>query len=228
MKYKFSEPLEMPRATHYGSNYWMFESRKLHRRVTAYSNLEYENLLILEMSHHIDFFCEQPYKATVFIGDKKINTIFDVYVVYRDGREEFQEVKYQEEIDSDNSKGERSRNQLVAQKIWCMQNGFGYNLRTDKEIEDGKFYIRNLAYLAAKARRFHINSDTADKAIINYLSLVNKTTIGFLVSSGRFEYGRTIDYLADLYYRGIIDLSDIRNECISNRTEVIFNGRKTI
>lgn len=40
MKYKFSEPLEMPRATHYGSNYWMFESRKLHRRVTAYSNLD--------------------------------------------------------------------------------------------------------------------------------------------------------------------------------------------
>lgn len=75
MKYKFSEPLEMPRATHYGSNYWMFESRKLHRRVTAYSNLEYENLLILEMSHHIEFFCEQPYKATVFIGDKEINTI---------------------------------------------------------------------------------------------------------------------------------------------------------
>ena len=137
------------------------------------------------IKHHIDFFCEQPYKATVFIGDKEINTIFDVYVVYRDGREEFQEVKYQEEIDSDNSKGERSRNQLVAQQIWCMQNGFDYNLRTDKEIEDGKFYIRNLAYLA-------------------------------------------MDYLADLYYRGIIDLSDIHNECISNRTEVIFNGRKTI
>ncbi len=224
MKYKFTQPIDMPRGTHYGNNYWIFESRKLHRRVTAFSNMEYENLLTLEMNPEVEYFCEQPCKVTVFVGGKEVNTVFDVYVVYKDGREEFQEVKYQEELDSDTDKGERSRNQLVAQKMWCLQNGFDYNLRTDKDIEDGEFYIRNLSSLATKARRFHIESDVADKAIINYLAEANCTTIGFLVSSGRFDNGKTIDYLADLYYRGIINLSDIHNECIGNKTEVIFNG----
>lgn len=223
MQFKFTQPIEMKRGSHYGNNFWIFESRKLHRRVTAFSNLEYENLLTLEMNPNVIHFCEQPYKATVFVGGKEKNTIFDVYVVYKDGREEFQEVKYQEELNVDTSKGERSRNQIEVQKMWCLQNGFDYNLRTDKDIEVGDFYIRNLSSLAAKARRFHISSNNADKAIIYYLSEIGKSTIGFLTSSGRFEKGKTMDYIADLYYRGIINLSDINNECIGIRTEVIFN-----
>ena len=63
MNYKFTTPIKMPRGTHYGSNYWMFESKKIHRCVTAYSNLEYENLLTLEMNPEVEYYCEQPYSA---------------------------------------------------------------------------------------------------------------------------------------------------------------------
>ena len=77
MNYKFTTPIKMPRGTHYGSNYWMFESKKIHRCVTAYSNLEYENLLTLEMNPEVEYYCEQPYSATVFVGGKEYKTIFD-------------------------------------------------------------------------------------------------------------------------------------------------------
>lgn len=228
MKERFTKPLPMPRGTHYGNNYWIFQSRKLHRRVTAFSNLEYENLLCLEMDSNVQYYCEQPYEANVFIGAKEYKTIFDVWVKYTDSSEEFQEVKYSEELEANTEKGERDRSQVAIQKAWCLQNEFQYTLKTDKEIELGEFYIRNLNLLSAKARRFHIFSDNADKVIINYLAELNRTTIGYLISSGRFEPNRTLDYLADLYYRGIIIFTNIENECISNKTEVIFNGYKKI
>lgn len=224
MKERFTKPLPMPRATHYGNNYWIFESRKLHRRVTAFSNLEYENLLCLEMDAKVRYYCEQPYEANVFIGGKEYRTIFDVWVAYKDGSEEFQEVKYFEELESDTKKGERDRRQVTVQKKWCLQNEFQYTLRTDKEIELGEFYIRNLNLLAAKARRFHVYSENADDVIRNYLAELNRTTIGYLVSSGRFRQNKTLDYLADLYYRGIITFLNLENECISNKTEVVYNG----
>lgn len=224
MDERFTKPIAMSRSTHYGNNYWIFQSRKLHRRVTAFSDLEYENLLCLEMNAKVRYYCEQPYEANVFIGGKEYKTIFDVWVAYKDGSEEFQEVKYLEELEADTPNGERDRRQVAVQKSWCLQNGFQYALKTDKEIEIGEFYIRNLNLLAAKARRFHTPSKNADNVIINYLAEMNKTTIGYLVSSGRFEQNRTLDYLADLYYRGVITFLNLEKECLSNKMEVIFNG----
>lgn len=224
MKKRFTEPISMPRATHYGNNYWIFESKKLHRRVTAYSNLEYENLLCLEMDANVSYFCEQPYEARTFMGGKEYKTIFDVWIEYKDGTEEFQEVKYTAEIDADTKKGERVRKQIAVQAAWCLQNGFRHNIRTEKEIELGQFYIRNINLLAAKVRRFSQPSDNADKVIIEYLQSLGETTVGYLVSSGRFEHNRTLDYLADLYYRGMITFANIEDECISNKTVVIANG----
>lgn len=225
MKERYTEPISMPRATHYGNNYWIFESKKLHRRVTAYSNLEYENLLCLEMDANVRYFCEQPYEAHIFVGGKEYKTVFDVWVAYQDGTEEFQEVKYATELKAETQKGERIRKQIAVQSAWCIQNSFQYTVRTEKEIELGQFYIRNINLLAAKARRFATPSQNADNILINYLQSLGKTTVGYLVSSGRFEHNRTLDYLADLYYRGIISFGNIEDECISNRTVVIANGK---
>ena len=163
-------------------------------------------------------------RQVVEIGGKEYKTIFDVYVVYKNGREEFQEIKYQQELDSDSAKGKRSQKQIGIQKMWCIQNNFQYTLRTDNDIEKGQHFIRNLSVLSAKSRRFHVTSTEADKAIISYLSRLQKTTIGLLSESGRFEPNKTLDYLSDLYYRGIIRFEDICNDCLNNKTEVIFCG----
>ena len=133
MEFQFKEPIHMTRATHYGNNYWLFHSRKVDRRVTAFSNLEYENLISLEMDPNVVFYCEQPCEQTVMLDGKKHKTIFDVYVVFLDGTEVFQEVKYAEELTSEN--GERSRNQINVQQYWCKRNNYNYELRTDKDIE---------------------------------------------------------------------------------------------
>lgn len=226
--YKFSKPLSLPRGTHYGNSYLIIPSRKIGRNVTAFSNLEYENILTLEMNPHVEYFCEQPLKVHVYIGGEIKDTIFDCWVKYVDGREEYQEVKYYSELNADNDKGKRCREQVGAQKAWCIQNGETYNLRTDKNIELGDYYIRNLSFLAAKARRFSTPNKEAERYIRNYLDGLGRTTVGFLDTSGRFEKYRTMDYLAYLAYIGAIKFENIENEIISFKTEVIYIGSEGI
>ena len=223
MSYLYETPIKMPRSTHYGNNYWLFQSRKIGRRVTAFSNLEYENLISLEMDPNVVFYCEQPCEQTVIIDGNKHHTVFDVYVVYRDGREVFQEVKYAEEIASETDG--RSRKQINTQQYWCKQNNYPYELRTDKEIEIGQYTIRNLCYLCTKARRNTSTEAINDQAFLTYLKEHGEPTIGQLYVNGLLTTRSGIDYLADLYYRGKIEFSDIHNEPITNTTGVKTYGR---
>ena len=74
--------------------------------------------------------------ATVYVDGIKSSTIFDVYVYYVDGREEMQEIKYFDELHSDNKKGERDRLQIKRQELWCTQNNIGYSIRTFNESQN--------------------------------------------------------------------------------------------
>lgn len=70
----YQKPVEMPRGTHYGNNYWIFQSRKVGRNVTAFSNLEHDNLVTLEMNPEVEWYCEQPEKTTVFYDGTRAET----------------------------------------------------------------------------------------------------------------------------------------------------------
>lgn len=226
MEYLYTEPLNMERSKHYCSNYWQFRSRKLGRRVTAFSNLEYWNLLCLEMDPELAHYCEQPCEQTVNIDGERHKTVFDVYVVYRDGREEFQEVKYRQELDAQDEKGERSRRQVDVQRHWCAQNGYAHAVRTDAEILRGPYTARNLSLLCAKARRRASAAGAApdDGAVARLLSERGRMTIGQLYGSGRITEAGGLDYIADLVYRGVARVADINGAPISNTTEVKLYG----
>lgn len=223
MDYKYTTPVPMPRGTHYGSNYWLMQSMKCHQIVAAYSNLEYENLLTLEMDHRVEYFCPQPLKTPVVLDGKTSETVFDVYAVYTDGTEEMQEVKYSSELNGDDRKAERTKEQIEKQKAWCHQNDIKYIVRTEKEIEQGRYFIRNLAVLAAKNRRF-LNTDVSEKMILSCIREMGNPTIGMIKQSGIISPLHGTDLLASMYYKGLIILSDIEEKPISNLTEVSCNG----
>ena len=84
---KYEKPIEMPRGTHYGSNYFVVYSHKLKRNATLYSNLEYYNFLTLEVNPNVEYFCEQPQEIAICLENKIRKAIFDMHVVYKDGRE---------------------------------------------------------------------------------------------------------------------------------------------
>ena len=210
----------MPRSTHYGNNYYVIPSRKLGRNVTAFSYLEYCNIIRLEMDSKVEFYCEQPCTVDVFVDGMMYSTTFDTYVFYKDGREEMQEVKYAEELAANNERGERDRAQIEKQKLWCTQNGINYAARTDNIILSGNFTIRNLEWLAAKARRYSMTNDMGRKMLTSYLRENGNFTIGQLYTCGIITTKNGLNLLADMYYRGEITFGDIDNNQISNKTEV--------
>ena len=214
--YRYKKPIERARSSAYGNNYWIFHSRKVHRRVAVFSNLEYENILTLEMNPEVEWYCEYPLETTVYVGGKEEKILFDVWVKYTDGHEVFQGVAY--------TTTEETHKTIAMQAKWCIQNGLEYEFLNEKVIHKGRYFIRNLNVLAARARRFRLSSVNADQIIRGFLHEKKRITIEELAGSGWFESERTIDYLADLYYRGIINLHNIPSECINGKMEVIICG----
>ena len=216
----FNTPIKMPRSTHYGNNYYEVYSKKIGRIVRLFSNLEYANYLTLEMNPNVVKFCEQPMEISISIEDKQVKAVFDFWVKYKDGNEEFQEVKYYEELNGNDEKSIRSQEQIRREKTWCMKNNVNFSIRTDKQIYDGRFFIRNLEYLSAKVRRYIPYENNYYKSlIINHFKNLKHSTITELINKELLPIGYEIDYIAYLYYNGIVNLN-LKNRPIDKRTEV--------
>ncbi len=217
--YRYEEPIFRLRSSSYGSNYWVFHSRKLRRRVAVFSNLEYENILTLEMNPDVEWYCEYPLETTVYIGGKESKVLFNAWVKYKDGTEEYQGVAYL--CSSDDSK---DHVKVACQSAWCLQNDVNFVFRNEKNIETGPFYIRNISLLAARARRFTACGLNADRIFLSFIQAKRHICIGELEKMGRLEKYRALDYISDLYYRGLVTLSNMNTDCISADTEVISIG----
>lgn len=143
-KYK---PIEMLRDKTFGSNYYNTYSKKIKRNIILYSQLEYHNYLTLEMNPHVIEFCEQPLQIFIEIEGTNKTSIFDMWVLYDDGTEEFQEVKYMKDIESNGYYSARVKQQIFKQEEWCKLHGYQYIVRTDRTLYLNQYYISNLRYL---------------------------------------------------------------------------------
>ncbi|CAK7044074.1 TnsA endonuclease N-terminal domain-containing protein [Tissierella sp.] len=221
MDYKYKNPINMTRGSHYGSNYWEVYSKKINRNVKLFSNLEFENFLSIELNPEIEYFCEQPLEVEVVIDGDKKKAIFDMWVKYKDGSEEFQEVKYLSEINGDTEKSVRTNRQIEIQKKWCADNIQNYVIRTDNEIQKGRFTIRNLKFIAGKIRRYNLpNKDFYQEKLTSYLrNHYDKVKIKDIIESEFLPKARELDYLFLMFYLGIIKL-EIDDMPISKDTGV--------
>lgn len=103
--------------------------------------LEFYQFIILEMDAKVEAFCEQPYKIEGFFNGKKKNSVFDFGVKYKDGCEEFQEVKSTSDLTGDDKSAIRAQEQITFQKEWCKNNGYNYRVITEEDIFDGSNYL---------------------------------------------------------------------------------------
>lgn len=60
-----------------------------------------------------------------------------MWVLYRDGREEFQEVKYTSELTGDSAEAIRSQEQIRREHLWCTENNIDLVIRTEKTYRKG-------------------------------------------------------------------------------------------
>src|SRR5258708_3486074 len=123
----------------YGSNRWVAYSPRLSRYVITYSDLEHDQWVLLEANPAIIIFCEQPLRISVQLGLRTVITIFDFWVKWKCGCEEFREIKYEDQLTS----SARVSRQVEAQKKWTELCSFRYSIFTETLIRANPLYLVN-------------------------------------------------------------------------------------
>ena len=225
MKYRYDSPIALKRSKKYGNNYVQFYSPKIDRVVTANSNLEYFNLITLEMDPFVEWYCEQPVEAHLFdpLGKEEI-CIPDVYVYYRDGKEEMQEVKYSAEYEGEGPETSRAWAQRRREERWSRENGMEFVVRTENEIIVGK-NVQNLRYLCRRIRPKRIPQDKLRTDIKNYVDshVYKGNKLKDLKDMFDIPYSSILDCIAFMYWKGEVDIPDVFSDTVIN-----LNSRITL
>ena len=216
----FKTPIEMPRGTHYGNNYYVVYSSKIKRVCHFFSNLEYYNFLSLEINPEVNSFCEQPLKIEI-IQDNAIKcAVFDMWVKYRNGREELQEVKYDAELNGNDAKSIRAQEQIRREEQWCILNNIDFVIRTDKNIPQGRFFLSNANVICSRLRRYIPTEDRYyNPRIINALQRDKVITIENLMDKDLLPVNNEINHLCYMYEKGLIHMN-IESRPLDYKTEV--------
>lgn len=227
MSYLYQKPIEMPRGTHYGSDYWIAYSYKLKRMVHLYSMLEYANFITLEMDVAVEFFCEQPLKIEdLHSSTAKQVSVFDFWVQYKDSAHEFQEVKYSSELTDTTDSAMRSQQQIEFQRNWCLSNGHTYRVITEKDLYLGQFWIQNLELLHSHLLRYNPSERNDLQRLYNILeskSLSLEEIMSLKVLPLNYEWS----VLAHQFYTGKINMN-LKDRPLDNYTEVSLCETKNI
>jgi hypothetical protein len=100
-----------------------------------------------------------------------VTTVFDFWIHWPDGIEEYREVKYEKDLEQ----GTRASRQIEAQQLFCSLHGFKHVVSTERTIRSNVLYLENW-----KSMLHHL----AMTAGID-LSRISKRVIEFLRASGR-------------------------------------------
>ncbi|MGE7023363.1 TnsA endonuclease N-terminal domain-containing protein [Solibacillus cecembensis] len=140
----FLKPVMTKFSNKYGNNRWLVKSIKLQRIVYLYSDLEYANWLKLENDPNVKYFCEQPLRIESKDNNGKYyESIPDMYVLYKNGIEVIQEVKYEGDLLK-----ERVIKQVEIQKDGCMKNNYKHEVVTEKSLSQSALLLSNLKLLS--------------------------------------------------------------------------------
>lgn len=217
-------PIEMKRSMKYGNNYWETYSPKIGRNVRFFSDLEYENWLHIETNPEIIDFCEQPLKIQCFVEGNLVESIFDMWVQYKDNTEEFMEVKYAIELAPDNSKSLRSKRQIEVQRQWCIEHQYNYSVRTDIEIRTSLTNLNNLKQIIGQVRTMPQMNIKEFLPIVHLLSK-SSLSIAELIKMTDYTVPYMIQIICLLVYKGICRIINTEIE-LSLETEVELIGSK--
>jgi len=212
-------PVDMPRGTHYGNNYYEVYSVKARRRARFYSELEYYNFLSLEMDFRVKALCEQPLAIESVVDGKTRKVVFDMWLRYQDGREEMQEVKYAAELTGTNESARRSQEQIRHERVWCETNGIGFKVRTEQDICGGRFRVGNLHLLAARNRWYDPQSGDAYWEPLREMLSSRVLVVSDLLRLELLPALQPWEFLSRMYYMGRLGM-ELDRQPLGARTEV--------
>jgi TnsA endonuclease N terminal len=216
------QPLTMNRSKKFGSEFWHGKSYKVKRDVNFFSNLEYEHWLLVENDPRIINFCEQPLEIKFFYEGKLRSSIFDMWVKYNNGLEEFREIKYESHLKVEHADYKKTKKQLTIQREWCEMKGFAYSVQTEVLIRENLLYIDNCRMLISHVRMVRPKHVALLQGILDLL-IINSHSIKEICDT--FQHISSIDVQITIFlgiYLGKI-AAPIKDKQITQFMEVSRN-----
>lgn len=211
-------PVPIKRSTRYGNNYWEAYSPKIGRNVRLFSDLEYDHWVLVETDHRIQSFCEQPLKIGMSYEGKMVHSIFDMWILYKDGEQRFVEVKYSKELDPANQRSQRALQQTAVQRAWCQEHQYIHTARTELDIRSNSILLANRKYLLGYIKNRGTSIETDQFQILSHIK-GEKTTIADIESSVQLHPTRIREAIFWLIYHGRVN-ADLDTQLICTLTEV--------
>jgi TnsA endonuclease N terminal. len=217
-------PVPMKRSTKYGNNYWEVYSRKVERNVRLFSDLEYDNWLLLEANANVITFCEQPLSISYKIDGKLVHSIFDMWVKYSDNKEVFMEVKYLNQL-SGISSSLRALRQTAVQRRWCEEHNYLYIIQTESEIRKNRILLANCKTIISYTKNRTTSVETDCLKIMKMIKNDKVLLIDLENSLVTIGKSRIRESICWLIYKGEIN-ANIDEFLLGSETEVWINNEK--
>ena len=219
-------PVWTPPRGHFNNCFWTDYSHKLGRPFRSYSNLERKHFLLIETDPDIIEFCEQPERIVQIVKGKPISAIFDCWILFSDGRQEYREVKYVEDLCPSSKNYRRNYLKLKAEKQYCVSNGIDFQLFTEENLLNREQLIYNLSMLVPYG-----NPQLSYKEIEILIAdqLVNKVKMKINDLYGQIleERWKIKNTIYHLLYKGDIS-ADLNYLPLGPNTEVCYAKAKDI
>lgn len=194
---RHSKPVWNPGRGSYGNNLWQTYSPKLGRVVKLYSDLEYHHWILVEATPEIVTFCEQPVKMLSMVEGRDRASYIDMWVQWRNGTEQYREIKYARDMAQIESKPLLVR-QLAIQKLWCVRHGADHAIITDEQIHINKLLLQNWRLiLSILSNAKGIDLSKIQHTILQIVESEKQISIGKL--QGRFIGTKTTLFQASVF-----------------------------
>lgn len=220
----FKQPIPAIGRRSYGNNLWDGYSTKLKRNVNLNSDLEHDHWILVETDPEIVDFCEQPLKIVHSIDGKRRESIFDMWILKKDGSSYLIEVKYSDDLNPKNPKSARALEQTRYQQSWCELHGHNYLIRTEEHIRENLLYLANMKKVLRYTRNRASSIDTNRYKIIEHLNqnpISLKNLAGLLTEIPRSRMYEAISWLV---YEGEI-ATNLDTKRFGPETEVWLVGK---
>jgi hypothetical protein len=215
------EPVEQNSISHFGSNFWDGNSYKLKRDVFFYSELEYDHWILVECNPKILSFCEQPKKIDGFIDGEYKESIFDMWIKWEDGTEEFLEIKYSSEIENLDKRSDRVSKQIELQQKWCKDNNSQHRIVTEKHIRIQPL-LSNSKIILPYIKKMKQTSEITKYKILKSLNNETPTTIKSLANQlSEIRSSELYQGIFSLYLSNQVKI-DLESAPINQNTEMLL------
>ncbi|MFX3634428.1 MAG: TnsA endonuclease N-terminal domain-containing protein [Candidatus Pristimantibacillus sp.] len=211
------QPKVMPRSAKYGSNYWNTEGPKVDKReVTLYSDLEFDNWVTVDSDPNVETYCEQYPEITYVYDGVLHSSVFDMWIRYHDGSEIYREVKYEVELNENDPRNERTLRQIAAQRAYCIENNFTYEVLTEKILRKNPQELENRLKIISFIK--NSSNQKAAEVVLNHIN-DKRRSLQTLSELTTLPYALIHDNCLWLYYHGAIHIN-LDEKIICKQSEV--------